>query len=72
MCTSEAPVEAVVYDGLTVVLAGAVVQKLLPRSPFCSVLFRKAMFLHFVGLSQMNVLQALDLAREPKKFQLLQ
>ena len=61
---SKASVESSFHDGVTVLLGRPMVQKLFTCSPGLSVLTRNLPLLYFIGTSQMNILQALNLVNK--------
>lgn len=64
---SKPPVEPSFHDGVTVVLGRPMVKKFFTCSPDLSVLIRNVLLLHFIGSSQMNILQAFNLPRKKNK-----
>ena len=59
--SSKAPVEARLHDGLAVLVGGAVIEQLLAYSCPSLLVIRETLPLHFIGTSEMHVLQSLDL-----------
>lgn len=64
---SIAPVEAIFHDGVTVVLGRPVVQELFTCSTIQYVLISNELPLRFVGTTQVNILQTLDLTKQRLK-----